>query len=103
GLFAAFDGKCIYCDATEEDTGLTHHVDHVIAVSKGGRHHISNLVVACDPCNRQKGNLPFFEFFKKKKAEISDDNFTTILYYISFASEQPLQEVFKGFLADYLT
>ena len=101
-LLSAFDGKCVYCDATEEETGQPFHVDHIIPVSKSGRHHISNLVVACPSCNAQKGNRPFFEFYKAKKDEISDDNFTALLYYVSFASEQPLEEVFKGFLTEYL-
>lgn len=102
GLFAAFDGRCIYCNITEEEAGNVHHVDHVIPISKRGRHHISNLVVACHSCNSSKGDRSFFEFFKRKKEEIGDDNFTTLLYYVSFASGQPLEEVFKGFFADYL-
>lgn len=101
-LLSAFDGKCVYCNASEEETGQPFHVDHIIPVSKSGRHHISNLVVACPSCNAQKGNRPFFEFYKAKKDEISDENFTALLYYVSFASGQPLEEVFKGFLADYL-
>ena len=102
GLLAAFDGKCVYCNATEEDTGLSHHVDHVIATSKGGRHHISNLVVACDPCNRQKGNRTFLEFYKTKKDVISDENYAAILHYTALFSGQPLSEVFEQFLADYI-
>lgn len=102
GMLAAFDGKCIYCDASEEDTGLPHHVDHVIATSKGGRHHISNLVVACDPCNRQKGNRTFFEFYKNKKDVISDENYATVLHYIAISSEQPVKEIFTKFLTDYI-
>lgn len=101
-LLAAFDGKCIYCDATEDETGRSHHVDHLIAESKGGRHERSNLVVSCDPCNRQKGNRPFFEFYKRKKDEIGHDNFTALLYYISFMSEQPMIEVFNSFMIDYI-
>lgn len=101
-LLSAFDGKCVYCDATEEETGQPFHVDHIIPVSKSGRHHISNLVVACPSCNAQKGNRPFFEFFKRKREEIGDDNFTALLYYVSFTSGQPLDEVFKSFYVDYL-
>lgn len=101
-LFAAFDGKCIYCGISEEEAGCSHHVDHVIAVSKGGRHHISNLVVACDSCNRKKGNRSFFEFFKKKNDEIGDDNFTALLYYVSLTSGQPVKEVFADFTLEFI-
>lgn len=30
------------------------HVDHIIPVSKGGKHQASNLAVACDKCNQSK-------------------------------------------------
>lgn len=31
-------------------------IDHVVPQSRGGSHHISNLVAACWGCNRSKGN-----------------------------------------------
>ena len=31
------------------------HVDHIIPLSKGGKHQPSNLAVACDKCNESKG------------------------------------------------
>lgn len=101
-LLAAFDGKCVYCNATEEEAMRTHHVDHIIAISKGGRHHISNLVVSCGTCNMQKRNRPFFEFYKAKKDEIGDENFTALLYYVAYTSGQPLKEVFSSFAYDYI-
>lgn len=101
-LFAVFDGKCIYCDATEEETGKPHHIDHIVAASKGGRHHVSNLVLSCASCNKTKANLPFFEFYKRKRAEISDDNFTTLLHYVAITSGQPLKDVFASFAFEYV-
>lgn len=101
GLLAAFDGKCIYCNATEEETGHPHHVDHVIAVSIGGRHHISNLVVACASCNSSKSNTPFLDFYIRKKSEIKDDNFSALIHYIAILSGQPTDEVLKAFIVDY--
>lgn len=50
-LCAKWDQKCAYCG---EQKPLT--MDHVIAVSKGGIHEISNIVPACKPCNTRKGN-----------------------------------------------
>src|SRR5699024_10647751 len=99
-LFAAFDGCCIYCGVKEENCERRHHVDHVIATSKGGRHHIGNLVLACDRCNRQKGAKPFFEFYMSKKDEIGDDNLTAVLYYISLTSGQPVKDVIVQFIFD---
>ena len=102
GLFQAFDGKCIYCGADEEETGKPHHADHVVPVSEGGRHHISNLVIACASCNASKGNKPFFQFYLDKKNKISDENFMTLLYYVALTSGQPVKEVFAEFMSDYI-
>ena len=38
-------------------------IDHVYPLAKGGAHTPGNLVVACAPCNRLKGNLLPHEFF----------------------------------------
>ena len=36
------------------------HVDHIIPLSKGGKHIPSNLAVACDKCNEHKhSKLPY--------------------------------------------
>lgn len=49
---------CAYCG---KETSLTGRdgpkatVDHVIPKCKGGLDHISNCVIACDPCNNAKG------------------------------------------------
>ena len=43
---------CQYCG--RESAGLT--VDHVIPRSRGGTSHWDNIVAACAPCNRKKGN-----------------------------------------------
>lgn len=45
----AAKGRCHYC---KKKTKLTQ--DHVIPLSKGGLHHPSNIVPACQPCNSSK-------------------------------------------------
>lgn len=100
-LFAAFDGKCIYCGISEEEAGESHHVDHVIPTSEGGRHHRSNLVLACASCNRSKNNAPFLDFYIRKKDEIGDANFNTLITFIALMSGQPIDEVLTGFIVDY--
>jgi 5-methylcytosine-specific restriction endonuclease McrA len=45
--------QCQYCG--RESSGMT--VDHVIPRSKGGLSVWENIVAACAPCNRKKGNL----------------------------------------------
>ena len=45
---------CQYCGDTPGRENLT--IDHVLPRSKGGRTEWENVVVACAPCNRRKGN-----------------------------------------------
>ena len=43
------DGNsCKYCGATATE------VDHVIPLTRGGTHAVTNLVAACTTCNKQK-------------------------------------------------
>lgn len=48
-IFAAYGGTCAYCDAPAE------HLDHVVAISRGGADAAHNLLPACAPCNLAKG------------------------------------------------
>lgn len=48
-IFAAYGGTCAYCDAPAE------HLDHVVALSRGGADAAHNLLPACAPCNLSKG------------------------------------------------
>ena len=53
--------RCVYC-ATRLDQH-TATLDHVVPLARGGLHDPGNLVVACGPCNRLKGDrLPFDVF-----------------------------------------
>lgn len=44
---------CQYCGAHPPSVIL--HVDHILAVAKGGSNSIDNLITACQPCNLGKG------------------------------------------------
>lgn len=55
--------RCVYCAMP-----LDHHtatLDHVVPLARGGEHDPGNLVVACAPCNRLKGDLLPYEFFAR--------------------------------------
>ena len=39
-------------------------IDHIVPKSKGGSDRVSNLCIACGPCNQKKGNRPLSEFLK---------------------------------------
>lgn len=47
-------GKCWYCGIDFLSAKLTR--DHIVPRSKGGLNVPSNLVLACFPCNQEKGN-----------------------------------------------
>lgn len=49
-------GCCNYCrTALAFDDRKSWHVDHVVPISRGGPHEVSNLVIACARCNMSKG------------------------------------------------
>jgi len=56
--------NCAYCG--KQISGNDAHIDHVLALSKGGSHASSNLTASCPPCNRSKGNKNLEEWIKTK-------------------------------------
>lgn len=48
---------CTHCGATENL-----HVDHIIPISRGGRHSIGNLQMLCATCNLSKKNKTMTEW-----------------------------------------
>ena len=52
-ILAKTNGKCGIC---REPITSDYEIDHIIPVSKGGRHELSNLQAAHRPCNRRKHN-----------------------------------------------
>lgn len=67
-----FDYRCAYCGISGDMT-----VDHVLPLSRGGRHCVANLVPACLRCNTSKGNLTIVEWrtgsVRKKKPKVKKD------------------------------
>lgn len=63
--FALFENSCAYCGKPESQEML--HLDHFIAVSKGGTHVLENLVPACKTCNFSKRNHHPEEWYKRQK------------------------------------
>jgi hypothetical protein len=53
-LFARDRHVCAYCGAQCSEGDLT--VEHIVPVSRGGRHEWTNVVTACRSCNTRKGN-----------------------------------------------
>ena len=55
--------RCVYCAARLEPHLAT--LDHVYPRAHGGPDTPGNLVAACGPCNRMKGDMLPFEFFAR--------------------------------------
>ncbi|WP_338683577.1 RNA-guided endonuclease IscB [Streptomyces acidiscabies] len=65
-LLAKFGRACSYCGAM--DTPL--NIDHIHPRSRGGSDRVSNLTLACVPCNQAKGSQPVEDFAPKRAADI---------------------------------
>lgn len=64
---------CRYCGAKAPDVFL--QIDHVIAKSKGGSDDITNLISACEDCNRGKSNKPLDKPVEKVQLEKERERF----------------------------
>jgi 5-methylcytosine-specific restriction endonuclease McrA len=59
--------KCAYCDAT----GVPLNIDHIHPRSRGGSDRVSNLAIACIPCNQGKKATRVEEFLKGNPARLA--------------------------------
>jgi 5-methylcytosine-specific restriction endonuclease McrA len=59
-LAHAYKRQCVYCGVQGGARSFT--VDHVVPVGRGGDHHLSNMVLACDECNQEKGDMTLQEW-----------------------------------------
>lgn len=55
---------CFYCLSLLNRTSKT--IDHIVPVAKGGLSVLSNKVISCTECNRQKGDRNVFDFIHEK-------------------------------------
>ena len=56
--------NCYWCN-TKLNKNNT-HLDHLMPLSKGGEHTLSNLVISCPTCNLQKNAKDPYEFAQEK-------------------------------------
>jgi 5-methylcytosine-specific restriction endonuclease McrA len=57
-VLAKWKRTCCYCGAT----GVSLQVDHIVRGDRGGSDRVSNLALACGPCNLKKGAQTAEEF-----------------------------------------
>ena len=61
-LLEKWNRKCAYCGTT----GTQLEIEHIKPLSKGGSDRVSNLAIACHPCNQAKSNQNIELFLSKK-------------------------------------
>ena len=57
-LLEKFQRKCAYCG--KKDVPL--EIEHIVPKSRGGTDRVTNLTIACRPCNQKKGDRTAAEF-----------------------------------------
>jgi 5-methylcytosine-specific restriction endonuclease McrA len=66
-MMASQGGLCMACKCNLDVSG--HHIDHIKAISKGGKHCDENVQLLCPTCNRRKGASEFSDFMEMMEAE----------------------------------
>lgn len=66
-LLAKWGRECCYCGA--KDAPL--NIEHIVPKAKGGTNRISNLAIACIPCNTKKGAKSIEEFLTGKPERLA--------------------------------
>ena len=67
-LLEKWGRKCAYCG--KEDAPL--QIEHIHPKARGGSDRVSNLTLACEPCNRRKGARPVEVFLKDDPERLKD-------------------------------
>jgi 5-methylcytosine-specific restriction endonuclease McrA len=52
-----YSSPCAFCGSTTNQS-----LDHIIPLSKGGRHSVGNLMTLCSTCNASKGNKFYMQW-----------------------------------------
>jgi hypothetical protein len=61
-LLEKWGRQCAYCGA--KDVPL--QIEHILCRARGGTHRVSNLTLACEPCNVKKGTQRVEDFLQKQ-------------------------------------
>lgn len=63
--WSEFDHACAYCGKPDHRADEL-ELEHVIPISQGGDHHLSNIVPACHRCNQSKGRRSAIDWYQQQ-------------------------------------
>ena len=66
-LIRRHEGRCAYCPSPATEW------DHVVPISRGGRHSIANILPSCMPCNRSKGAKLLYQWLLIRSTPVGFD------------------------------
>lgn len=65
-LLEKWGRRCAYCDATD----VPLEIEHIFCRKRGGTNRVSNLTLACQPCNTRKGTHFIGDFLADQPARL---------------------------------
>jgi 5-methylcytosine-specific restriction endonuclease McrA len=66
-LLEKWGRRCAYCDATD----VPLQIEHLVCRARGGTDRVSNVCLACEPCNRKKGTQDISVFLKRDPVRLA--------------------------------
>jgi 5-methylcytosine-specific restriction endonuclease McrA len=63
-IHASQRGRCAYCSTRVSPRSW--HVDHIVALSRGGDNSRRNIQILCEPCNLSKGSRDALDFVRSR-------------------------------------
>ena len=68
-IWQYFENRCAYCNAYIDQGSRQSHLDHLIAISDGGKNDIYNFALACNICNGDEKREQYWLDFLKLKCK----------------------------------
>ena len=87
--------ECAYCGLFCGENSSNLQIDHIVARSRGGSNHVSNLIPACVSCNKRKGCQTLSDF-------LSNEIFYEIIRLNVFYFSGYIEHLYQNALFDLL-
>jgi 5-methylcytosine-specific restriction endonuclease McrA len=80
-LYSLQAGNCYYCGTTlfEQNGRKGYHIDHFVSLTSGGTNELQNLVLACPPCNLEKGVIDGKVFIKQVLPRLDEKSLSKVV------------------------